>query len=204
MKLLVLDNYDSFTYNLVQYIQEILGHDIDVIRNDQITIDEVNEYDAIILSPGPGLPKDAGIMPELIKQYAHRKAIFGVCLGHQAIGEAFGGEVYNLSQVYHGIETPMQVTNADILFENIPQQFNAGRYHSWSVRKENLPDCFEVTAEAEDGTVMAMRHKSYNVRGVQFHPESVMTEHGKQMLRNWLEYQEKLLKEREDLTDAIA
>jgi len=204
MKLLVLDNYDSFTYNLVQYIQEILGHDIDVIRNDQITIDEVNEYDAIILSPGPGLPKDAGIMPELIKQYAHRKAIFGVCLGHQAIGEAFGGEVYNLSQVYHGIETPMQVTNADILFENIPQKFNAGRYHSWSVRKENLPDCFEVTAEAEDGTVMAMRHKSYNVRGVQFHPESVMTEHGKQMLRNWLEYQEKLLKERENLKDTIA
>ncbi len=163
----------------------------------------MDAYDAIILSPGPGLPKDAGIMPELIKEYAHRKAIFGVCLGHQAIGEAFGGEVYNLSQVYHGIETPMQVTNSDVLFENIPQKFNAGRYHSWSVRKENLPDCFEVTAEAEDGTVMAMRHKSYNVRGVQFHPESVMTEHGKQMLRNWLEYQETLIKAREDLTDAI-
>lgn len=204
MKLLVLDNYDSFTYNLVQYIQEILGHDIDVIRNDQITVDEVNKYEAIILSPGPGLPKDAGIMPELIKEYAHRKAIFGVCLGHQAIGEAFGGEVYNLSQVYHGIETPMQVTKADVLFENIPETFSAGRYHSWSVRKENLPDCFEVTAEAEDGTIMAMRHKSYNVRGVQFHPESVMTEHGKQMLRNWLEYQESVIKEREDLTDAIA
>ena len=204
MKLLVLDNYDSFTYNLVQYVQEILGHDIDVIRNDQITIDEVNAYDAIILSPGPGLPKDAGIMPELIKQYAHRKAILGVCLGHQAIGEAFGGEVYNLSQVYHGIETPIRVTNADVLFENIPQKFNAGRYHSWSVRKKNLPDCFEVTAEAEDGTIMAMRHKSYNVRGVQFHPESVMTEHGKQMLRNWLEYQKNIIKERENLTNAIA
>ncbi len=204
MKLLVLDNYDSFTYNLVQYIQEILGQDIDVIRNDQITIDEVNAYDAIILSPGPGLPKDAGIMPELIKQYAHRKAIFGVCLGHQAIGEAFGGEVYNLSQVYHGIETPMEVTKSDVLFESIPAKFNAGRYHSWSVRKANLPDCFEVTAEAEDGTIMAMRHKSYNVRGVQFHPESVMTEHGKQMLRNWLDYQKGILAEREDLTNAIA
>ncbi len=204
MKLLVLDNYDSFTYNLVQYIQEILGQDIDVIRNDQITIDEVNAYDAIILSPGPGLPKDAGIMPELIKQYAHRKAIFGVCLGHQAIGEAFGGEVYNLSQVYHGIETPMEVTKSDVLFESIPAKFNAGRYHSWSVRKANLPDCFEVTAEAEDGTIMAMRHKSYNVRGVQFHPESVMTEHGKQMLRNWLDYQKAVLAEREDLTNAIA
>lgn len=204
MQLLVLDNYDSFTYNLVQYIQEILGHDIDVIRNDQISVEAVNKYDAIILSPGPGLPKDAGIMPELIKQYAHRKAIFGVCLGHQAIGEAFGGEVYNLSQVYHGIETPMQVTNDDILFENMPQEFGAGRYHSWSVRKENLPDCFEITAEAEDGTIMAMRHKMYNVRGVQFHPESVMTEHGKQMLRNWLNYQEKMLKERNDLTNAIA
>jgi len=204
MNLLVLDNYDSFTYNLVQYIQEILGHDIDVIRNDQINVEEVAQYDAIILSPGPGVPKDAGIMPKLIKEYAHSKAIFGVCLGHQAIGEAFGGEVYNLSQVYHGIETPMQVTNSDVLFENIPEKFNAGRYHSWSVRKDNLPDCFEVTAEAEDGTVMAMRHKMYNVRGVQFHPESVMTEHGKQMLRNWLEYQQNLLKERADLTNAIA
>lgn len=203
MKLLVLDNYDSFTYNLVQYIQEILGQDIDVIRNDQITIDEVNTYDAIILSPGPGLPKDAGIMAELIKQYAHRKAILGVCLGHQAIGEAFGGEVYNLSQVYHGIATSMQLTNSDIIFENIPEKFSAGRYHSWSVRKENLPDCFEVTAEAEDGTIMAMRHKLYNVRGVQFHPESVMTEHGKQILRNWLEYQKNLIKERDDLTDAL-
>lgn len=186
MKLLVLDNYDSFTYNLVQYIQEISGNDIDVIRNDQITVAEVSKYDAIILSPGPGLPKDAGIMPELITEYADSKAILGVCLGHQAIGEAFGGEIYNLSQVYHGIETPMRITKPDMLFENIPDTFNAGRYHSWSVRKENLPDCLEVTAEAEDGTIMAMRHKSYNVRGVQFHPESVMTEHGKQMLRNWL------------------
>lgn len=204
MNLLVLDNYDSFTYNLVQYIQEILGHDIDVIRNDQMTVAEVAQYDAIILSPGPGVPKDAGIMPDLIKEYAHQKAIFGVCLGHQAIGEAFGGEVYNLSQVYHGIETPMEVTNSDILFDNIPEKFNAGRYHSWSVKKENLPDCFEITAEAEDGTIMAMRHKSYNVRGVQFHPESVMTEHGKRMLRNWLEYQQNLLQERADLTNAIA
>ncbi len=203
MKLLVLDNYDSFTYNLVQYIQEILGQDIDVFRNDKISVEAVDEYDAIILSPGPGLPKDAGIMPALIKAYAHRKAIFGVCLGHQAIGEAFGGEVYNLAQVYHGIETPMQVTQPDVIFQGIPEKFNAGRYHSWSVRRENLPDCFEVTAEAEDGTIMAMRHKIYNVRGVQFHPESVMTEHGKAMLRNWLEYQRGLIKAREDLSEAL-
>lgn len=204
MNLLVLDNYDSFTYNLVQYIQEILGRDIDVIRNDRISIETVDRYDAIILSPGPGLPKDAGIMPGLIKEYAHRKAILGVCLGHQAIGEAFGGEVYNLTQVYHGIETPLRVTSPDVLFQSIPDEFNAGRYHSWSVRKENLPDCFEVTAEAKDGTIMAMRHKIYNVRGVQFHPESVMTEHGKAMLRNWLEYQMRLIAEREDISEALA
>ena len=204
MNLLVLDNYDSFTYNLVQYIQEILGHDIDVIRNDKISVADVARYDAIILSPGPGLPKDAGIMPELIKTYAHEKAILGVCLGHQAIGEVFGGEVYNLTKVWHGIDTPVRKTAEDVLFEGLPETFVVGRYHSWSVRRENLPAYFEVTAVAEDDTVMAMTHKQYNLRGVQFHPESVMTPEGKQMLRNWLNYQRGLLAERADLTGAIA
>lgn len=193
MKILVLDNYDSFTYNLVQYIQEILGCKIDVIRNDAISVEAVNDYDTIILSPGPGLPKDAGIMPALIETYAASKNILGVCLGHQAIGEAFGGELHNLEQVYHGIETPMYVTDSkEVLFHDISEEFMAGRYHSWVVKKENFPEDLEVTAVDKDGVVMACRHKTYNLRGVQFHPESVMTPDGKQMLRNFLEYSQSL------------
>ena len=189
MRTLVLDNYDSFTYNLVQYIQEILGKKIDVVRNDKIDLDDVDNYDTIILSPGPGLPKDAGIMPQLIRQYAASKNILGVCLGHQAIGEAFGGELHNLSKVYHGVETPMYVLDEEeVLFQNIPKVFVAGRYHSWVVKKQDLPECLEVTAVDGAGVVMAFRHKDYNVRGVQFHPESVMTPEGKQMLRNFLEF----------------
>lgn len=189
MKILVLDNYDSFTYNLVQYIQEILGKKIDVIRNDKIDLDDIENYETIILSPGPGLPKDAGIMPALIQRYAASKNILGVCLGHQAIGEAFGGELHNLSKVYHGVDTPMYVLDEqEVLFQNIPKVFIAGRYHSWVVKKEELPDCLEVTAVDSEGVVMAFRHKDYNVRGVQFHPESVMTPDGKQMLRNFLEF----------------
>ena len=205
MKILVLDNYDSFTYNLVQYIQEILGHKIPVIRNDAIDLDAVEEYDAIILSPGPGVPADAGIMPALIKKYAHRKAILGVCLGHQAIGEAFGGTIHNLENVFHGVETPISIVEADdFLFENIPNTFIGGRYHSWVVERETLPDCLEITAVAEDKSIMAMKHKIYNVRGMQFHPESVMTESGKQILRNWIEAQQRILAERENLEGAIA
>jgi len=187
MKLLVLDNYDSFTYNLVQYIQEILGERVDVFRNDEIELEAVNAYDVIILSPGPGVPSEAGIMPELIQKYAPSKSILGVCLGHQAIGEAFGGEIHNLAHVFHGVETEMRVTDTDeLLFQNIPPQFIAGRYHSWVVKSENLPDSLHITAVDENNTIMAMRHKSYDVRGVQFHPESVMTEHGMQMLENFL------------------
>ncbi|MFK7935376.1 MAG: aminodeoxychorismate/anthranilate synthase component II [Saprospiraceae bacterium] len=190
MKILVIDNYDSFTYNLVQYLMEITGQTkIDVFRNDEITVEQVDEYDTIILSPGPGVPSDAGIMPEVIKTYADKKNILGVCLGHQAIGEAFGGEISNLDRVYHGIETPMYVTDSEeVIFKNVPREFNAGRYHSWIVKSEDLPAELEVTAKDIDGTIMAFRHKEYNVRGVQFHPESVMTEHGKTMLRNFLEY----------------
>ncbi len=187
MNLLVLDNYDSFTYNLVQYIQEILGRRIDVYRNDAIALEAVDAYDVIILSPGPGLPSEAGIMPELIRTYAPHKAILGVCLGHQAIGEAFGGQLHNLTQVFHGIETPVEVTVGDeLLFRGLPAVFQAGRYHSWVVEREGMPGCLEVTAEDEYGVIMAMRHREYNVRGVQFHPESIMTGYGMKMLENFL------------------
>lgn len=186
MKVLVLDNYDSFTFNLVQYIEEILGQPVVVKRNDAITLDQVAEFDAIVLSPGPGLPKDAGIMPALLKQYAPEKPILGVCLGHQAIGEAFGAELHNLAEVYHGLETPiLQTVAAEALFEGLPNPFHAGRYHSWVVQKESLPACFEVTAVDEEGQIMAMRHREYNVRGVQFHPESIMTPQGREMLQNF-------------------
>ncbi len=189
MKVLVLDNYDSFTFNLVQYIERILQQKVDVFRNDQITLEEIEQYDAIILSPGPGVPSEAGIMPELIKRFAPTKPILGVCLGHQAIGEAFGGALENLTQVYHGIETPIQVVDeSEVLFKDIPKVFQAGRYHSWVVRKEELPEAFIVTAVDEQGIVMAMRHKEYNVRGVQFHPESIMTEWGMRMLENFFEH----------------
>jgi len=188
MKILVLDNYDSFTYNLVQYIRELGFEDIDVRRNDAITLDEVEHYAAIVLSPGPGLPAEAGIMPELIRRYAPHKPILGVCLGQQAIGEAFGGTLENLSAVFHGVDTPIEVTRSDEpLFSGLPSVFRAGRYHSWVVKKEGFPDDLEITAQDEDGAIMALRHKTYNVRGVQFHPESIMTEHGRQMLANFFE-----------------
>ena len=187
MKILVLDNYDSFTYNLVQYVQEIVGHKIDVFRNDAISLDEVAAYDKIILSPGPGLPKDAGIMPALIKRYAPTKHIFGVCLGHQAIGEAFGGTLHNIAKVYHGVATPIKIVDGNsLVFRGLPATIEAGRYHSWVVEKHNLPDCLQVTAIDEEGVIMAMRHEKYNVRGVQFHPESVMTPTGMAMLRNFI------------------
>lgn len=189
MKLLVIDNYDSFTYNLVQYIQEILGRSVKVVRNDAISLEAVDAYDVIVLSPGPGVPSEAGIMPELLQQYAASKTILGVCLGHQAIGEAFGGEIYNLDQVLHGIETPMYVTDREeFIFDDVPNEFVAGRYHSWVVRKENLPDSLQITAVDTDGIIMAMRHKEYDVHGVQFHPESIMTEHGMLMLENFLRH----------------
>jgi len=187
MKILVLDNYDSFTYNLVQYVQEILGKKVDVFRNDEIELEAVADYDAVILSPGPGVPKDAGIMPALIQKYAPTKPIFGVCLGHQAIGEAFGGELINLSEVFHGIETPIDiVAQDDPFYKGLPNEIEVGRYHSWSVKKETLPDCFVVTATDKEGAIMSFYHKEYNVRGVQYHPESVMTEHGMAIIKNWL------------------
>lgn len=186
MNVLILDNYDSFTYNLVQYIEEILNQEVDVKRNDEIELDEVDKYDIIVLSPGPGIPEEAGIMPALIKRYASTKAILGVCLGHQAMGEAFGAELENLSQVFHGMETPMTITYPEaVLFKDLPTSFQAGRYHSWVIKKETLPEEFIITAEGEYGQIMAIQHRAYELHGVQFHPESIMTEHGYQMLTNF-------------------
>ena len=188
MKILVLDNYDSFTYNLVQYITEITGTTPSVFRNDKIPLDDVDDYDCIILSPGPGLPSDAGIMPALIKRYAPTKRIFGVCLGQQAIGEAFGGTLYNLPKVYHGIATPIQIVDKnEAIFKNVPSEILVGRYHSWAVVRETLPTELKITAVDTEGVIMALSHVEYDVKGVQFHPESIMTDYGKQILRDFLQ-----------------
>jgi len=188
MKVLVLDNYDSFTYNLVQLVKKLgYGIKMDVHRNDKISLDEVAEYDNIILSPGPGVPSEAGIMPELIKKYAPTKKILGVCLGHQAIAEAFGGNLYNLPEPVHGVATNIKVTSKnESLFRGIPTEFKACRYHSWVVVPTSMPAELEVTALDENGQIMALRHRNFNVRGVQFHPESILTEYGENMLRSWL------------------
>jgi anthranilate synthase component II len=187
MKILMLDNYDSFTYNLVHYLEAVdASIAVTVKRNDKIGLDAVSDYDAIVLSPGPGLPKDAGIMPKLIQQYAPSKPILGVCLGHQAIGEAFGSTLKNLDTVYHGLGMSTAILEKDVLFENLPQQFITGRYHSWVIDKTKLSPELVVTATDDKGEIMALKHKSYNVRGVQFHPESILTEYGKEMIQNWV------------------
>ncbi|MDH3649228.1 MAG: aminodeoxychorismate/anthranilate synthase component II [Saprospiraceae bacterium] len=188
MRILVIDNYDSFTYNLVQYISEIAPYPIDVFRNDAIPLGDVELYDIIVLSPGPGVPSNSGITPDVVKRYASSKSILGVCLGHQAIGEAFGGKLSNLSKVYHGIATEVNCVGEDVLFKGMPEQFEAGRYHSWVVLDEGFPECLEVTARDKQGTIMALRHKEHNVRGVQFHPESILTPMGKQILSNFFEH----------------
>ncbi len=196
MKILVLDNYDSFTYNLVQYLLELTEDPIDVFRNDEITIDEVDQYDLIVLSPGPGVPEDAGIMPSLIKKYADSKVIFGVCLGLQAIGEAFGGTLTNLTQVFHGIDTDITITDhSHSIYKDLPAQIRVGRYHSWVVSKETLPDELKITAVDEEGMIMSLQHKKYNVSGVQYHPESIMTEEGKAILQNLLAQAKTLIKQ---------
>ena len=185
-KIFVLDNYDSFTYNLVHLIEKVSDLPVTVFRNDKITLDAVNEFDKILLSPGPGLPSEAGIMCDLIKRYADTKSILGICLGHQAIAEVFGGSLLNMPEVVHGIATPINiVANDEVLFQNIPSPFNAGRYHSWIV-KNDLPDILQITATDNQHKIMALRHKQYNVRGVQFHPESILTEFGEQLIKNWI------------------
>jgi anthranilate synthase component II len=186
MKLLVFDNYDSFTYNLVHLVEKILHQKVEVHRNDQLPLEKVKEYDKIILSPGPGIPSEAGLLLPLIKEYASSKSILGVCLGHQAIGEAFGGKLVNLSTVYHGVATPVTIENGNQLFEGLPNEINVGRYHSWIIDEEGFPADLEITARDNNGYIMALQHKNYDIRGVQFHPESVLTPEGEKILRNWL------------------
>jgi len=207
MRILVFDNYDSFTYNLVHLVEKITHEKVEVHRNDQIPLEKVKDFDKIILSPGPGIPDEAGLLLPLIKEYASSKSILGVCLGHQAIGQAFGGTLVNLSTVFHGVATPIQVgsresfggrrlaegaagvgrqNSGNDLYEGLPNVFEVGRYHSWVVSKENFPDVLEITAEDDNGFIMGLQHKTYDVQGVQFHPESVLTPMGEEIMRNWL------------------
>ena len=187
MKILVFDNYDSFTYNLVHLVEKITHEKVEVQRNDQIPLEKVKSYDKIILSPGPGIPEEAGLLLPLIKEYASTKSILGVCLGHQAIGQAFGGNLINLSTVFHGVATDCRLQTTDCrLFHGLPARIEVGRYHSWVVSKEDLPEELEITAEDESGMIMGLQHKSYDVQGVQFHPESVLTPMGEAIMRNWL------------------
>ncbi|WP_297072309.1 aminodeoxychorismate/anthranilate synthase component II [uncultured Duncaniella sp.] len=187
MRLLIFDNYDSFTYNIAHAVRQ-LGVEPDVIRNDKITLDEVGNYDKIIISPGPGIPSEAGILPQLLERYGSEKPILGVCLGHQAIGERFGAKLRNLSTVYHGVQSTVRLTADDYIFAGIPSEFEVGRYHSWVVDRDSLPSELEVTAVSPDGEIMAMRHKNLDVRGVQFHPESVLTPYGLEIIDNWLRH----------------
>ncbi len=186
MKLLILDNYDSFTYNLVHLVEKVSNISFDVIKNNQIDLEQVNNYHKILLSPGPGLPSQAGIMPELLNSYGHTKSILGVCLGLQAIGERFGARLKNLSRVYHGMACPVKLIDEDPLFNACPTVFNAGRYHSWVIDEQYPGSDLVVTAVDSEGLIMAARHKHYDVRGVQFHPESILSEHGETIIHNWL------------------
>lgn len=190
MKILVFDNYDSFTYNLVHLVEKISGVKVEVFRNDAIPLAEVKAYDKIILSPGPGIPEEAGLLLPLIREYAASKSILGVCLGHQAIGEAFGGSLSNLSSVYHGVALPVLIdeTVKSPLFAGMPQRFDVGRYHSWVVNEKGFPETLTVTARDENGFIMGLQHKTYDVQGVQFHPESVLTPLGSQIIQNWLNH----------------
>lgn len=185
MKIVIIDNYDSFTYNLAHLVRE-LGTEVTVLRNDQFELPQLEEYSKIILSPGPGIPSEAGLLLDVIRTYAAHKPVLGVCLGHQAIGEVFGAKLENLSDVFHGVATPCHIIGDDPLFSGIPADITVGRYHSWVVSNSDLPACLEVTAVSDEGQIMALRHKDYNVRGIQFHPESVLTPDGKKMLQNWL------------------
>lgn len=186
MNILVLDNYDSFTYNIVHALRQA-GVEPDVIRNDRIDPDDVVKYDKIIISPGPGIPDEAGLLMTVLKRYADKKPILGVCLGHQALGQLFGAKLLNLPQVYHGVATPVKIVREDYIFKNIPDGFQVGRYHSWVVDNDGFPsDRLEVIATDENGMIMALRHKKYDIRGVQFHPESILTPDGIKIIQNWL------------------
>ena len=187
MRIIIIDNYDSFTFNLSHLVKQ-LGAECDTVRNDQFTLSELEPYDKIILSPGPGIPSEAGLLLDVIRTYAGRKPMLGVCLGHQAIGEAFGARLENLSDVFHGVQTPIHLTASDTLFEGLlASGLQVGRYHSWVVSRQDFPSCLEVTAESEEGQIMALRHRTFDIHGIQFHPESVLTPDGPTILRNWLQ-----------------
>lgn len=191
MRIFMVDNYDSFTYNVVHILASFEGVSVTVRRNDQFTFDEVEQSDKIVLSPGPGIPMEAGLMPDLVREFSGRRSILGICLGHQCIGEVFGGTLRNLGRPVHGKATPFQRTAPDdALFRGLPESFSIGRYHSWVVDRKDLPDSLEVTAVDGAGEIMALRHREYDVRGVQFHPESILTEHGRTILENWVRHEE--------------
>lgn len=185
-KLLIVDNYDSFTYNLYHLVKEIGGYEIEVHRNDKIALDDVERFDKIILSPGPGIPEEAGLLLPIIRRYAAQKSMLGVCLGHQAIGEAFGGKLENLTQVYHGVQTSVEVIGEDRLFNTLGKQFLVGRYHSWVISHEDFPKDLEITAESKEKQIMAVRHRIYDVHGIQFHPESILTPKGQTIIENFI------------------
>ncbi len=187
MKIVIIDNYDSFTYNLSHLIKE-LGAEVTVFRNDKVEMDSLEAFDKIMLSPGPGIPSEAGLMPEVIKRYAQSKPILGICLGHQAIGECFGGRLANLDRVFHGVATEGTQLGNDYMFNGLPRRITMGRYHSWVVSREYLPDCLEITAESDEGHIMALRHRTLDIRGLQFHPESVLTTDGREMMENWIKH----------------
>lgn len=187
MKTVIIDNYDSFTYNLAHLVKELCA-EVSVVRNDQFRLSELKPFDKIILSPGPGIPTEAGLLMDVIDAYASVKPILGVCLGHQAIGEYFGGKLTNLSQVFHGIASIISITAPDYIYKELPAQVQVGRYHSWVVDNEGLPDCLEVTSVSEEGQIMSLRHKQYDVRGIQYHPESVLTPEGRKIIANWLKH----------------
>lgn len=184
-RIAIIDNYDSFTYNLNHIIRE-LGAETAVVRNDRFKLEELETFDKIVLSPGPGIPEEAGLLMQVIAHYADRKPLLGICLGEQAIGEVFGGKLVNLKEVYHGIQSKIRITADDYIFNGLPEEIAVGRYHSWVVDRETLPACLEITAVSAEGYIMAIRHKDYDVRGIQFHPESVLTPDGKKMIENWI------------------
>ncbi|MBQ4041470.1 MAG: aminodeoxychorismate/anthranilate synthase component II [Prevotella sp.] len=185
MKIVIIDNYDSFTYNLSHLVKE-LGAEVTVVRNDQFALPELEAYDKIILSPGPGIPSEAGLLLDVIKAYAGKKPMLGVCLGHQAIGECFGAQLTNLSEVFHGVATEGTQFGNDPIFAGLPQRITMGRYHSWVVSKDGLPSCLEITAESDEGQIMALRHREYDIHGIQFHPESVLTPEGRKIIENFI------------------
>lgn len=186
MKVIIIDNYDSFTFNLSHLVKQ-LGADCTTVRNDQFLLPDLEPFDRIILSPGPGIPSEAGLLLDTISAYAGKKPLLGVCLGHQAIGQAFGAQLTNLSDVFHGVQTPIDIVADDPLFAGLPTTIQVGRYHSWVVDEATLPACLEVTARSQEGQIMALRHRSHNIHGIQFHPESVLTPEGTNIIKNWLE-----------------